>query len=175
MTRNARSLRREWICSIRWIALAVVYAFFGGPAMANGEDGRPDQLEYSASFLEIGSMTPSPESTRFVTLSDHHLHPRIITIREGEHLAWLSYSGAPSTIVFEREVAASIVCHHLVNFSIEDDELKSGEVRAGDVVHFCNLDPGRYRYHIVRDDPATRAKRRLEGVVVVQAMNYTPH
>ena len=33
------------------------------------------------------------------------------------------------------------------------------------------LAPGRYRYQVVRKDPASHAKRRMEGVIVVQAAN----
>jgi hypothetical protein len=71
-------------------------------------------------------------------------------------------------IVFEREVAGSLICHSLVNFSIEDDELKSADIFPLDVVNFCEMAPGRYRYHVIRKDPDSRAKRRMEGVIIVE-------
>ena len=70
-------------------------------------------------------------------------------------------------MVFEREVARAMVCHSLVNFSIKDDELRSGEINVGEFASFCELRPGRYRYKVVRPNPrdgALDAARRLEGI-----------
>ena len=83
---------------------------------------------------------------------------------------WISYSASPSVVVFEREVARSMVCHSLVNFSIVEDELKSAEIQAGEFASFCELKPGRYNYKVVRPNPLESgldAARRLEGTIVV--------
>jgi len=73
-------------------------------------------------------------------------------------------------VVFEREVARSMICHSLVNFSIKDDELRSAPIHAGEFASFCQLKPGRYKYKIIRDGIAptgSDAARRLEGEIVV--------
>jgi hypothetical protein len=56
-----------------------------------------------------------------------------------------------------------------VNFSIKDDELRSAPIHAGEFASFCQLKPGRYKYKIVRTDPADHhdAARRLEGEIIV--------
>ena len=85
-------------------------------------------------------------------------------------VAWISYSKSASTIVFEREVARSMICHSLVNFTIEDDELRSAEIMPGEFASFCELKPGRYRYKIVRPTAgqgSIDAARRIEGEVIV--------
>jgi hypothetical protein len=72
--------------------------------------------------------------------------------------------------VFEREIARSMVCHSLVNFSIVDDELKSAPIHAGEFASFCQLKPGRYRYKVIRPDVPQSGKdvaRMLEGEIVV--------
>ena len=64
-----------------------------------------------------------------------------------------------------------MICHSLVNFSIQDDELKSAEIHPGEFASFCQLKPGRYRYKVVRRDPKAggvdTGKRRIDGVIVV--------
>ena len=51
-----------------------------------------------------------------------------------------------------------------------DDELKSAEIHPLDQVGFCDLAPGVYRYKVVRKNPASRAKRRMKGTIVVRSM-----
>jgi hypothetical protein len=73
-------------------------------------------------------------------------------------------------VVFEREVARSMICHSLVNFSIKDDELRSAPIHAGEFASFCQLKPGRYKYKILREamTPTGRdAASRLEGEIIV--------
>jgi hypothetical protein len=64
-----------------------------------------------------------------------------------------------------------MICHSLVNFSIREDELRSAEIHTGEFASFCELQPGRYRYKVVRKDPeaagAGGAARRLEGEIIV--------
>ena len=63
-----------------------------------------------------------------------------------------------------------MVCHSLVNFSIQDDELKSSPIHAGEFASFCQLKPGRYRYKVVRPEPLKSgqdAARKLEGEIIV--------
>jgi hypothetical protein len=72
-------------------------------------------------------------------------------------------------IVFEREVARSMICHSLVNFSIKEDELRSAPLNAGEFASFCQLKPGRYQYKVVRPKPTENysGARRIEGEIIV--------
>jgi hypothetical protein len=121
---------------------------------------------------EIPQLSPKYKQTdhEVVLITDNALNPRLATVNEGQLVAWISYSAAPSTVVFEREIARSMVCHSLVNFSIQDDELKSAPIHAGEFASFCQLKPGRYKYKVVRPEALKAgqdAARKLEGEIVV--------
>jgi hypothetical protein len=148
------------------VAFAVLLA-----VSAAAEDDRPDEIPYDTPG-EFPQLSPdfNLASHKVVLITDHALNPRLATLDEGQLVAWISYSGAPSTVVFEREVARSMICHSLVNFSIKDDELRSAPIHAGEFASFCQLKPGRYKYKILREsmsqtgsDPA----KRLEGEIIV--------
>jgi len=121
----------------------------------------------------VPTLDPSyrKRSHKVVLITDQALNPRLATLDEGQLVAWISYSKAPSQIVFEREVARSMVCHSLVNFSIQDDELKSAPIHPGEFASFCELKPGRYRYKIVRPEPEAAgrqaARHILQGEIIV--------
>ena len=105
-----------------------------------------------------------------VLITENSLSPRLVTLEEGQLVAWISYSPVPSVVVFEREVARSMICHSLVNFSIKEDELRSAPIHAGEFASFCQLKPGRYRYKILRPDAGQKtidAQSRLEGEIIV--------
>jgi len=110
-------------------------------------------------------------SHKVVLITDQSLNPRLVTLEEGQLVAWISYSKGASQIVFEREVAKNMICHSLVNFSLKDDELKSALIHPGEFASFCELKPGRYKYKIVRDASDVPgvdvAKKRLEGEIIV--------
>ena len=110
------------------------------------------------------------ESHKVVLITDHALNPRLVQLDAGQLVAWISYSGWPSTVVFERETAKNMICHSLVNFHIKDDELRSAPIHAGEFASFCELKPGRYRYKVVRPLPlegGLDAARRIEGEIIV--------
>jgi hypothetical protein len=138
----------------------------------SAEDTRPTEIPYDMPG-EIPYLDPTYHQTRheMVIITDNALRPRLITLEEGQLVAWISYSKAASTVVFEREIARSMICHSLVNFSIQDDELRSAEIHTGEFASFCELKPGRYRYKVVRKNPkhagAGGAARRLEGEIIV--------
>ncbi|MFQ5416456.1 MAG: hypothetical protein ACE5FL_05320 [Myxococcota bacterium] len=147
------------------VAFAVLLA---APATA---DDRPKEIPYDTTG-DFPQLSPdyNMSSHKVVLITDHALNPRLATLDEGQLVAWISYSGAPSTVVFEREVARSMICHSLVNFSIKDDELRSAPIHAGEFASFCQLKPGRYKYKILREaipqtgrDPA----KRLDGEIIV--------
>jgi hypothetical protein len=155
----------------RWAALIVSAVGALLLAGAGFADDRPSEVPYDTPG-ELPSLGPDYKMTshRVVLITDQSLNPRLVTLDEGQLVAWLSYSPVPSVVVFEREVARAMICHSLVNFSIREDELRSAPIHAGEFASFCQLKPGRYRYKVVRPDPGTggaAAARRLEGVIVV--------
>jgi len=134
------------------------------------EDTRPTELPY-ANKEGIPELNPEYKMTnhRVVLITDQALNPKVVTLSEGQLVAWISYSAAESVVVFEREVAKDMICHSLVNFSIKEDELRSAPIHAGEFASFCQLKPGRYRYKIVRPHALERddARRRLRGEIIV--------
>ena len=119
----------------------------------------------------VGTQAPDYKMTnhRVVLITDQSLNPRVVTLDKGQLVAWISYSAAESIVVFEREVAKKMVCHHLVNFSLKDDELRSAPIHAGEFASFCQLEPGRYRYKVTRPQALERddARRQLDGEIIV--------
>jgi hypothetical protein len=139
--------------------------------VASAEDKRPNEIPYDTPGA-FPQLSPKYQQTehKVVLITDQALNPRLVTLSEGQLVAWISYSAAPSVVVFEREIARSMVCHSLVNFSIVDDELKSAPIHAGEFASFCQLKPGRYKYKVDRDSPpegALDAARKLEGEIIV--------
>ena len=148
------------------VALALLLA---GSAFAG--DDRPQEVPYETPG-DIPQLSPDYNMTshKVVLITNHGLNPRLVTLDEGQLVAWISYSPVPSTVVFEREVARSMICHSLVNFSIKDDELRSAPIHAGEFASFCQLKPGRYKYKVLREDMRKRgvdAAKKLEGEIIV--------
>lgn len=162
---------RARIRSFSTCAIVLLVAL-GACVAAFAEDTRPTEVPYDTPG-EIPYLDPNYRQTRheMVIITDDSLQPRLITLDEGQLVAWISYSKAASTVVFEREVARFMICHSLVNFSIVEDELRSAEIHTGEFASFCELKPGRYRYKVVRKNPkhagAGGAAHRLEGEIIV--------
>jgi hypothetical protein len=130
-------------------------------------DDRPTEIP--GKFPQL-SPDYSMTSHKVVLITDNALNPRVASLDKGQLVAWISYAAAPSTVVFERDVARSMICHSLVNFSIKEDELRSAPIHAGEFASFCQLKPGRYKYTIVRDGIAASgsdAVRKIDGEIVV--------
>jgi hypothetical protein len=150
-------------------AIPLALALLGAvPAPA---DDRPTEVPYETPG-DLPSIDPAYRMTnhKVVLITRNALNPHLVTLDEGQLVAWISYSPIASVVVFEREVARSMVCHSLVNFSLQDDELRSAPIQAGEFASFCELKPGHYRYKIVRPDAGKSpidASRRLEGEIVV--------
>lgn len=146
--------------------------FLVSPAPAVEEVKRTEPSQQIAG--EIPSLDPLSHrgNTRAVRITDDSLEPRVVTLGEGQIVAWVSYSSAPSTVVFERAVARSMICHSLVNFSIQDEEIRSAEIHAGEFASFCELRPGRYRYTVARGETGKTSignASRLEGEIIVRS------
>lgn len=151
------------------IPLALALGFL--LAAAGRAEERPSEIPYETPG-EIPSIDPNyrMSSHKVVLITRNALNPRLVTLDEGQLVAWISYSPVPSIVVFEREVARNMVCHSLVNFSLKEDELRSEPIQAGEFASFCQLKPGHYRYKVVRPDAGKSpidASRRLEGEIVV--------
>ncbi len=157
---------------VRWIAGVLVLGLLLGSGTALAEDTRPKSIPYDTPG-EIPVLDPSyrQASHEVVLIADATLNPRLVTLDEGQLVAWISYARSPSVIIFEREVARSMICHSLVNFFIKDDELRSAEIHPGEFASFCELKPGRYRYKVVRPDPklggGAGSAKRLDGEIIV--------
>jgi len=164
--RRGRKARPAW-AALLCVAVAVAL----GAHEVRAKDDRPKEIPYDTPG-EIPQLSPKYQQTehKVVLITDNALNPRLVTLNEGQLVAWISYSKEPSTVVFEREVARSMVCHSLVNFSIKDDELRSEPIHTGEFASFCQLKPGRYKYKVVRTDTpkaGSDAARRLEGEIIV--------
>ncbi len=108
---------------------------------------------------------------KVVLITADSLSPAKVNLDPGQLIAWISYSPSKSTVVFERSVAKSMICHSRVNFSFEEGELRSTPISAGEFASFCQLKPGSYRYKVVRsnapDPPGADAGRMFEGEIIV--------
>ena len=133
---------------------------------------------YTAGDAALLSDDYKSSNHQLVIITEEKLNPRLVTLEEGQLAAWINYTRQPSTVVFEREVAKSMICHSLVNFSLKKGEIRSEPLQHGEFASFCELRPGRYEYEVVRDlsqDPfqATVPKEwlvdaeRLYGEIIV--------
>jgi len=182
-TRRVTSLRgAAWIATLLvligggWTFIAVDTGPGGlefASGVAHAEDTRPSEIPYDTPgdfpLLDPGY---SRDKHEVVIITDDALQPRSISLAPGQLVAWISYARAASMVVFEREVARSMICHSLVNFTIQEDELRSAEIHTGEFASFCELKPGRYRYKIIRRNregaSAGETKRRLDGEIIVR-------
>lgn len=167
MTAAFAGIRRSGLRVLGAAALALA-PFAPHPVAA--EDTRPTEIPYDTPG-SVPLLSPDYKQTshEVVLITDDRLSPRRVKLGKGQLVAWISYSRAPSTIIFEREVAKSMVCHSLVNFHLKDDELRSGEINAGEFASFCELKPGRYRYKVTRqrEEGPRSVPVLLEGEIVV--------
>jgi hypothetical protein len=164
------SARRPLFVALGAAAIAMLA---GGAPPTAAEDTRPKEIPYTGPG-PVPLLDPSYRMVepKLVLIADQEVRPKAVVLNEGELVAWISYSKLPSEIVFEREVAKSMICHSLVNFSIKEDEIRSSPIHAGEFASFCQLKPGRYRYLVVRptgSDSAASAATRLEGEIIVKA------
>jgi len=171
----SQAIRVSWLRrpSTVLFALGLAAALLALPATAHAqEEARPSEIPYETPS-DVPTLDPSYRMTshKVVLITNQALNPRLVTLEEGQLVAWISYSPIPSEIVFERETAKSMVCHSLVNFTIKDDEIRSSPIHAGEFASFCQLKPGRYKYKVKRPDPGEAtghaARRMLEGEILV--------
>ena len=153
------------ICGLLAVALLLV-----GPALANEDRASQPQVE---TLEDLPRLDPSYQMNthKVVLITADSLNPATVRLTPGQLIAWISYSPSESTVVFERGVAKSMICHSRVNFSFEEGELRSAPINAGEFASFCELKPGNYRYKVVRSNAADSspadAGQTLEGEIVV--------
>jgi len=174
MVRSAIGRSRRVLVAAGFVALSLAVA---APLVLAAEDDRPKDIPYETTS-EVPLLDPSyrMSSHKVVLITDQALNPRLVNLDSGQLVAWISYSGWPSTVVFERETAKNMICHSLVNFQIKDDEIRSQPIHAGEFASFCQLKPGRYKYRVVRTDNPTTGKaprKSLEGEIIVAASEGT--
>ena len=165
MTRDKR-----WHWNV-WALLAVALLLLGPASASEDRDVQPrvEMLE------DLPQFDPSVQMNthKVVLITGDSLSPATVRLDLGQLIAWISYSPSESTVVFERDVAKSMICHSRVNFAFEGGELRSAPINAGEFASFCQLKPGSYRYKVVRsnasDPPGADAVRMLEGEIIVGA------
>ncbi len=170
---DATALRSKALRPITAATFVAAALALAAPTGVRAEDTRPKEMPY-----ETPTEIPQLDATyragnhEVVLITDQALNPRLVKLKGDEVVAWLSYSSQPTAVVFEREVAKNMTCHHLVNFKLVEDELRSSLMHAGDFASFCELKPGRYRYKVVRPDPGQNTRSaapKLEGEIIVEA------
>ena len=164
-------LRRPVCKLFTVLGIVGLAAALSAPGVARAADERPKEMPYETTG-PIPLLDPSyrMESHKVVLITDHALNPRLVKLDAGQLVAWISYSGWPSTVVFERETAKNMICHSLVNFQIKDDEIRSQPIHAGEFASFCQLKPGRYLYRVIRTDNPTMGtapSKSLVGEIIV--------
>ena len=158
----------------RWRAviggLLAVAAWLAVPALATEERAAqpaPETLD------DLPKLDPSDQTTthKVVLITADSVNPATVRLAPGQLIAWISYSLTKATVVFERDVAKSMICHSRVNFSFEQGELRSAPINAGEFASFCQLKPGSYRYKVERSEASDTEEadpsQLLEGEIVV--------
>jgi plastocyanin len=126
------------------------------------------RMAFSWLVLAVGlAFHPGAGLAGEVVIADQALEPSEVRVEKGGTIAWVSQAKAPCTIVFDSDVARSMVCHSLVNFRVANKELRSNELRTGDRASFCELAPGRYQYQVRSAEGPGDAG--LRGSIVVRA------
>jgi hypothetical protein len=167
----SRLIARIAVTPLAVFGLVAAVLLLAGAAQADSDE-RPSEIPYDTPGT-VPTLSPDYRQTnhKVVLITDDALSPRTVKLAEGQLVAWISYSHAASTIIFEREVARSMICHSLVNFSIQDDELKSAPIHPGEFASFCELKPGRYGYIVTRGQKGMeshiQARDRLRGEIIV--------
>ena len=149
------------------IAAALLLA---APASATEE---PVSQSMPETLDDLPKLDPSYQMNthKVVLITADSLNPATVNLDPGQLIAWISYSPTKATVVFERDVAKSMICHSRVNFTFEEGELRSAPIHAGEFASFCQLKPGTYRYKVERAQASDRsgaaADAMLAGEIVV--------
>jgi len=96
---------------------------------------------------------------RVVRIGVNDLVPEGISLKTGEVVSWVNYSGVPVWINFGAETVEKIRCKEPTRFSLAGDgSLTSGEIRPFEVAALCSFLPGEYHYTVRRQVSAGLTK-----------------
>ncbi len=96
---------------------------------------------------------------RVVRIGVNNLLPEGLSIKAGEVVSWINYSGVPVWISFGAETVEKILCKEPTRFQLSGDgSLTSGEVRPFEVAALCSFLPGEYHYTVRRQVSAGLTK-----------------
>ncbi|MGH0034020.1 MAG: hypothetical protein ACQGVK_03235 [Myxococcota bacterium] len=161
--------RPHFRTALRGLARLLLFAALAsGPSSAS-----TDQLEFDTPGpVPLLALDHGRDAVRTVVIRDGQLTPARVEVHESTRIAWRSETSGGMRILFDRDVARSMLCTSVVNFVLEDDRLQSARLEHGDTAHFCTLAPGTYRYKVARDRLSDRRgalSERLRGTIVVHA------
>jgi len=161
---NVQSIRRIFM-AVGLMALTATLATTG----ARAED---DVLRFETP-QPVPLLSPSygQDWGAVVSVTEHEAVPKRVEIVEGEKLAWQSRSAVGLHIVFDADVARSMRCTEVVNFALDEGQLRSDLLRTGDVATLCELAPGRYVYRVEKDPHIATSQplsERARGEIVVR-------
>jgi len=158
----------------RWLwgigcALAVALSAVGS-ASANDDRAPQPPVQTLGDLPQLDPAEPG-HTHKVVLITADSLSPAKVQLARGQLIVWISYAPSESTVVFEPSVAKSMICHSRVNFSFDEGELRSVPISAGEFASFCELQPGSYRYKVVRSNPSDPARSEagdvLEGEITI--------
>jgi len=153
---------------------ALLVACLAAPALAWAEEPIGYETPYAIPLPEPAWVRRAMPT---VLIGAGGVQPARVELVAGQTLSWHSAAPGGVRVSFDAGVARSLLCTHLVNFSLEEGRLRSGLLENGDVASFCELAPGRYRYRIEptgpADDPQAPADP-VEGEIVVRGRPLGP-
>jgi len=156
---------------IRRIFMAVALLALPAMVATPGAQAEDDVLRFETP-QPVPLLSPSygQDWGAVVSVTEHDAVPRRVEIIEGEKLAWQSQAAVGLHIVLDADVARSMRCTEVVNFSLEGGHLRSELLRTGDVASLCELAPGRYVYRVEKDPHIATSQplsERARGEIVV--------
>ena len=84
---------------------AVLAALWLAAPLVAEENRPPGMSDADASEIPLLPSDAPLTSHKVVLITDESLNPRLVTLDEGQLVAWISYSASESVVVFAREVA----------------------------------------------------------------------
>ena len=128
MSSTADRFRRLVLSTAAVLLAGCVFALPAG-----AEDDRPKEIQYETPG-DLPLLEPDYRrgDHRVVIIKDGDLLPREVLLEPDQLVAWISYAGAPSIRggLRARSGPVDMVCHSLVNFSLQEDELRSARDHA---------------------------------------------
>lgn len=142
--RTIKKKERVVLRNITIIATLVFLAIANLPSLAQSQEKENEHMAEAQQVVRIGANRLVPES---------------LSIKTGEVVSWINYSGVPLEIRLTAETVEKIRCKEPTRFHIAGDgSLTSGEIRPFEVAALCSFLPGEYHYTVYRQASAGLAK-----------------